>query len=361
MVRLETVDNRLRLRWSYGGRRYCLAIGPNTPDALKAARLKASTIERDILFENFDSTLTKYTTEQKQKQLSCVDIFDYYVKSKEGATAPNTRVNYKSVRVLLSRWKGALNSPTDATEFIRVQGLSLRPVTLKGYLCSLNAAWELAVNLKLVKSNPWKGVKVKVPPQQKPKPFSEQEVKAIIGGFKASQYYNHYTDFIVFLFSTGLRFGEAAGLRWGAVAEDGSSIWVGEIVTRGVRRPTKTNRDRTIPLTQSLQTLLLSRRPKEHKPDDLVFPSPEGGGIDSHNFRNRAWVKVLGGLGIAYRKPYLTRATFISLALAQGANPVTLSAITGHDVQTMFRHYAGVVGEIQIPEVLGGEYKYSRR
>jgi integrase len=351
LVRVETVENRVRLRWSYGGKRFCLAIGISTQDTQKAARLKASNIERDILFDDFDVTLTKYKQEQ-QKRRKPVDTFDYYVKSKEGTVAPNTKVNYESVRVCLLRWKGDLDSVKDATEFIKVQQRTLKPVTLKGYLSTLNAAWELARVRGIVKSNPFQGVKVKVPPQQKPRPFSGSEVQAIVEGFRDSPHYSHYTDFIVFLFGTGLRFGEAAGLRWGAVAEDCSSIWVGEIVTRGVRRPTKTNRDRTVPLTKGLGSLLLSRRPSHYAPDNLVFPSPEGGAIDSHNFRNRAWVRVLGELGIPYRKPYTTRATFISLALAKGTNPVTLSAITGHDVQTMFKHYAGVVSEVTLPDVL---------
>jgi integrase len=352
LVRVETVENRVRLRWSYGGKRFCLAIGTSTQDTQKAARLKASNIERDILFDNFDVTLTKYKQEQQRQRHKPVDTFDYYVKSKEGTVAPNTKVNYGSVRVCLLRWKGELDSVKDATEFIKVQQRTLKPVTLKGYLSTLNAAWELARGRGLVKSNPFQGIKVKVPPQQKPRPFCEAEVKAIVGGFTDSQYYSQYADFIVFLFGTGLRFGEAAGLRWSAVSEDCSSIWVGEIMTRGVRRPTKTNRDRTVPLTKGLGVLLLSRRPPNYEPDDLVFPSPEGGAVDSHNFRNRAWVRVLGALGIPYRKPYTTRATFISLALAQGTNPVTLSAITGHDVQTMFKHYAGVVGEVTLPDVL---------
>jgi integrase len=84
-----------------------------------------------------------------------------------------------------------------------------------------------------------------------------------------------------------------------------------------------------------------------------VFPAPEGGAIDSDNFRHRAWTKVLKRLSIPYRKPYTTRATFISLALARGVNPVNLAAITGHDVHTMFKHYAGVVGEVALPDVLG--------
>jgi integrase len=348
MVRVETVNSRVRLRWSYGGKRYCLAIGTNTKDAQKAARLKAAKIEKDILFDDFDTTLTKYKQEQFKTAL---DIWDAYTKHQQAKVHKHTMLNYRGIRVRLAKWKGSLQSTTDAEKFVKVQA-DIGPITLRSYLCSLNAAWELAKGRGLVKSNPWQGVKVKVPPQQRPRPFSEAEARAIIAWFRDSQYYSHYTDFITFLFGTGLRFGEAAGLRWSAVSDDCSRIWVGEIMTRGTRRPTKTNRARTIPLSGGLQALLLSR-PRPVTAGSFVFPSPEGGAIDSHNFRNRAWVKVLKELNIPYRKPYTTRATFISWALARGVNPVNLAAITGHNTQVMFEHYAGVVGEVALPDVLG--------
>jgi integrase len=348
-VRVETVENRIRLRWTYGGKRFCLAIGNSTQVGLQAAKHKAAKIERDILYDEFDITLVKY----KQEQLtSALDIWDAYAKFKQDKVCTVTLANYSSTRLRLVRWSGRLVSNTDAEKFIKAQN-DIKPITVHKYLGYLNAAWELALGRGLIKENIWKDVKVKVPPKQKPKPFSEPEVKAIIAWFKDSQHYSHYTDFVVFLFGTGLRFGEAAGLRWGAVSEDCSSIWVGEIMTRGVRRPTKTNRDRTVPLTKGLGSLLLSRRPSHCAPDNLVFPSPEGGDIDSANFRHRAWLRMVKELGIPYRKPYTTRSTFISLALAKGVNPVTLSAITGHDVQTMFKHYAGVVGEVTLPDVIG--------
>jgi integrase len=349
-VRVETVENRVRLRWTYGGRRFCLSIGSNTQVVQQAARHKAAKIERDILYDEFDASLVKY----KQEQLtSALDIWDAYAKFKQDKVCKVTLANYTSTRRRLVRWRGRLVSNSDAEKFIQAQD-DIKPITVNKYLGYLTAAWELAKGRGLVKENLWKDVVVKVPPKQKPKPFTEAEARSIIAWFRASQHYSHYADFVVFRFGTGLRFGEAAGLRWSAVSDDCSRIWVGEIMTRGVRRPTKTNRDRTVPLTKGLQSLLLSRRPSHYEPDSLVFPSPEGGAIDSANFRHRAWLRVLSELDIPYRKPYTTRSSFISWALARGVNPVNLAAITGHDTKVMFEHYAGVVGEVTLPDVLAG-------
>ncbi|WP_199316548.1 tyrosine-type recombinase/integrase [Chroococcidiopsis sp [FACHB-1243]] len=121
------------------------------------------------------------------------------------------------------------------------------------------------------------------------------------------------------------------------------TVWIGEIVTRGARKSAKKNRARTITLSAKIQNLLLSRRPSNPSPDDLVFTSPTGKAIDDRNFRNRAWVTVLTRLGIDYRKPYNTRHTLISHALDLGMNPVTVAQLTGHDVETLYKNYAGNV------------------
>ena len=52
---------------------------------------------------------------------------------------------------------------------------------------------------------------------------------------------------------------------------------------------------------------------------------------------------MLEKLEIEYRKPYATRHTAISHALANGANPLAVAEQTGHDPQILFKHYASVL------------------
>lgn len=89
--------------------------------------------------------------------------------------------------------------------------------------------------------------------------------------------------------------------------------------------------------------MLLERRLTNPVPDGLVFTSPTGKAIDDQNFKNRAWKSVLTRLEIDYRKPYTTRHTLISHALDLGMNPVMVAQLTGHDVQTLYENYAGIV------------------
>lgn len=127
------------------------------------------------------------------------------------------------------------------------------------------------------------------------------------------------------------------------VADDCSTIWIGESVSRGVRKATKTGKDRVVTLTLKITTLLQERKPVNCDPEILVFPAPSGKPINDHTFRRRAWKTILTKLEIDYRKPYSIRHTAISHALANGANPLAVAEATGHDSQILFKHYASVI------------------
>lgn len=148
---------------------------------------------------------------------------------------------------------------------------------------------------------------------------------------------------MAFLFGTGCRFGEVAALQWKHVADDCSTVWIGESVSRGVRKSTKTGKARTVMLMSKVAELLVGRKPKAYKLNELVFPAPQGDEINDRGFRRRAWKNVLEKLGIEYRKPYATKHTAISHALANGANPLAVAEQTGHDPQILFKHYASVI------------------
>ena len=72
---------------------------------------------------------------------------------------------------------------------------------------------------------------------------------------------------------------------------------------------------------------MLKARYLGQPPEALVFPSPKDRHIDDHNFRNRAWNKVVTDAGVKYRHPYTCRHTFISHALSVGVEPVKVAEL----------------------------------
>jgi integrase len=185
-----------------------------------------------------------------------------------------------------------------------------------------------------------------------PKPFSSKEIGAMVQAFRNDRAYCCYTDFVEFLFATGCRTGEGIGLRFKHLNDDCSVVWIGEILTRGKRRPVKSNKARSFGLTPNLQKLLLARRPSDFDPEALVFTRPAGKCVDDGNFRNRAWKTILTRLEIDCRRLYNTRSTLVSHTLELGMSPVSIAQLTGNDVKVLFERYAGAIASSpQLPEV----------
>lgn len=314
----------------------------------------------------FDETLEKYkpSSINKSNRLLSLQI-SLFIQAKEKQVYHRTLEKYEATGKQMLEYFGDI--PIAQIDVIKAEGFAawlkqerrLADITHKERLTCAAAIWEAAIADGVIESNPWPGLKkqVKVAPKQAPKPFTKDEIVLIIEGFQSDRHYSHYTDFVCFLFGTGVRTGEAIGLQWQHVSEDCSHVWIGESISRGVQKTTKTNKDRTVPLTPKLRELMRHRKPQVTEPGGLVFPSPKGLPIDDHNFRNRAWVAVLKKVGVPYRKPYNTRHTFISHCLESGMNPAVVSQITGHNLETLFKNYAGVVNSKPVvPEFFCGSY-----
>jgi integrase len=362
-VSVESLEGRLRLRWRYQGRRCVLSLGiPDSRVNRTVAEQRANQIQLDIASGNFDLTLKKYRPQRLGTgiSISVPAFFGQFTQHKAKAVSPRTIANYRGFLGHLSEYfedtPASLVNESEAERFIRwFRAKHKNDRVYRERIALLKACWQWGIEQDLVMVNPWGEASkiIRVSPKQMPKPFTREEIGAIIHAFRTDRYYAHYADFVEFLFATGARTGEAIGLLWRHVSDDCSSVWIGESFTRGKRQSTKTNKARTITLTPKLQSLLQSRKQSSNThADSLVFPSKEGGPIDDNNFRGRAWKTILKRLDITYRKPYLTRHTLISHALDLGMSPVMVSQLTGHNTKTLFENYAGSVNSRpRLPEL----------
>ncbi|MEG5170803.1 tyrosine-type recombinase/integrase [Microcoleus sp. B3-D7] len=357
-VKVKIFKDRLRLVWSWQGKRFWLYIGlPDTLANRKAASMQATQIELDMASGNFDPSLVKYKP-QKQESISVSDLFHQFIEYKRRKIEPATLAKYLGLEKHVSAFfknKTCVSVSESVAEKFRDwlgQTQKLEPVTVRERIVLMNACWEWGQKKKLLVENPWDEVKVSVPPKQRPDPFTLKEIESIVQKFRFSPNLKHFLNYVEFKFGTGLRTGEAAALRWRHCSSECDRIWLGETLKNGKRKAAKRNKDRTVPLTPRLQQLLLDRRPENWQPDDPIFTSVEGCAIDAKNFCNRYWKPALAELGIDYRKPYNTRHTLISHGLEAGMNPVALAALTGHDVRTLYENYAGLVNPARLPDLL---------
>ena len=358
-ITIENHNGRLRLRWLYKGKRLTLSCGVNA-DAMgnAIAKQKAAQIEVDIQSGYFDPTLLKYKPRILGKtatEISTFELFQrfsqYQAKDKDLATR-SLSARYKPLQRHLEK---SLNIPAHkvtenlAGNFAALQLETCSSRTVKERLWLLKSCWEWAKGKYHVgEDNPWRSQIERIKPSQskKVKPFTIPEIQLILNTFKNHSDYSHYYGLVYFLFSSGCRFGEAVGLRWRNVADDFSHVFICETISRGeYRSQTKTGKSRTVTLNPAISKLLRSHSEKPHKPDDLVFPSPKGKPIDDHNFHRRAWKTIIALTGIEYRKPYATRHTAISHALANGENYIAVAEASGHDPKVMHTHYASSINQ----------------
>jgi integrase len=358
-VVVEAFRDRLRLRWTYQGKRYYLSMElPDTITNRKVAEAKARLIEMHLVTGIFDKTLASYRLEaSKYSALTVVELFQKFIEYKAKDCLPQSLVKYRGLMGYLTQFFRSKTADSigesEAENFKAWLAKKVEPVTLRERITLLNACWKWAIKRKWLVDNPWSEVKVRVPRRQKPKPFTKDEIRRIIEGFRNDSDYSHYADYVEFLIGTGCRLGEAIALRWRHLNDDCSVCHFIEAHYRGQFKGLKTEDERFVSLTPRLQALLIARRPEKPVPNDLIFTTPNGHPISDQNFRRRAWTSILDKLNIPYRKPRTTRATLVSHALDRGMTPAEVSELTGHTQETLFRHYAGnVKNRPQLPDLL---------
>lgn len=146
--KVKVLRNRLRLAWSWQGKRFCLYMGlSDTTANRKLAEIKSLTIELDMASGNFDPSLTKYKP-QKQESLSVSDLFQRFVEYKRRKIELSTLAKYlglqKHVSLFFSN-KTYVSVSERVCEKFRdwlreIQ--KLEPVTIRKRIVMMKASWE---------------------------------------------------------------------------------------------------------------------------------------------------------------------------------------------------------------------------
>lgn len=107
----------------------------------------------------------------------------------------------------------------------------------------------------------------------------------------------------------------------------------------------KTHQHRSVPIPRSLVDELAEHM-AGRDPDDLVFTSPRGAALRSHNFRSRVFTPAAKEIGVPQLTPHDLRHTAASLAVQAGANVKAVQRMLGHASAAMTLDvYAGLFGD----------------
>ena len=152
---------------------------------------------------------------------------------------------------------------------------------------------------------------------------------------------DRFRPLVHFLAVTGLRFSEAAALRWANVdlALRRARVTEGATEVNGVLcvGGTKTRKSvRDVPLTGHLVQELATLMPLDADPQSLVFASPRGGMLRISAFRKRYFKPAVLEAGLDTRiRIHDLRHTAISSWIAAGIDIVEVSKRAGHSSITV--------------------------
>jgi integrase len=171
-------------------------------------------------------------------------------------------------------------------------------------------------------------------------PFNLDEVRRLLATVHAD-----YCDYFTVRFFTGMRTGEAHGLKWRYIDFTRRVILIRETFVLGEDEYTKTDSSqRDIQMTQVVFNALQRQRGATGKLSDYVFCNREGKPLDNKNFTDRVWSPLLRHLGLKLRRPYQMRHTAATLWLASGEAPEWIARQLGHSsTEMLFRVYSRYV------------------
>lgn len=354
-VVITNSGGRIRLRWSYFGKRYSLNVSTFSKENLRRAKTLIKEIEKDIVLKTFDTTLFKYTGKEKSPpvQLQFWQHYEVWVSTYLNMDC-DKHVNYYAFRNMIKKW-GEVNESNILNKF---NSQTFCATTYNRRLKMLKDFVQWLNKRGLWTENPVLDVRpkrVQKTEKSKRKPFTEDEIKRILNAFKTDIFckkksaYRHsfYYPFIYFLFKTGVRNAEAIGLRVSKIDFEKNTICIDEVMASSfkgksskyrVRKETKNGKIRFLPLNDDLKEVLLPVI-KDKESDDLVFTTERGFPIDDLNFQRRTFKPILKNLGIEERVLYACRHTFGSRCIDQGITPVMTAFLMGNNPETALRNY----------------------
>ena len=230
--------------------------------------------------------------------------------------------------------------------------------TTRRTLQQLNACCRWAVESDFIDRNPFAGFTKQIRRKQSPTTwtaFTVEERDAIILAFEQAKPF--YAPWVKFLFHTGCRPEEGAGLRWEHIKPDFSVIhFCGATpVDVAIDQETKTHRNQLFPCNPRLQALLQEMNQCGSDRSVRVFRGVKGGLFNYNNFETRHWIPTVkplveAGKVLQFLPEGHMRHTWITLALDAGMSVNDVAYLSGNSPHIIYRHYASKSRVSSVPE-----------
>ena len=317
------------------------------PVARARAQAISAQIWRDYREGNLDWSLSRYKPLVEGKDPDLLMAMEaLMLRKRQGRTTHAYRV--------LKRYGGALRTEGEVREFLRwMEAEGLAASTRSTILSTIRSVQpnNKALSVAVIKV-PHRSVQEEV--------LSKGEIQMVLEEIRTNEEW-FYACFAVWL-GTGLRNAELIGLTWDCVRLEEGEL----LITKTLRRDgvsthkrqwsgTKTGKSRVVPLRDDLVLLL-----QEHKEQmaalgldthrGLVFVTPKTYGHLYDSGLELVWKRSQRRVGLAPRRLYAQRHSFLSHALAMGNSPADLAVVAGHRTEQLLNTYAKPTGRVVMPE-----------
>jgi integrase len=251
---------------------------------------------------------------------------------------PSTRARYQVVLDTAIAAKASVSLGDISRQFVRewVADLSatMAPASVHKTVGVLRQVLAMAVAENRLVVNPVDGVELPSVTSVEQRFLTLEQLRLVADAAGENR------PLVYVLGTCGLRFGEAAELRWRDIDLEKMKIRVARSVTlvegKFIVGSPKSSQGRTVSLPQFVADLLT---PGE--PGSLVFPDSTGGHMRGSNVRRRWWSQAVteaklfprtaGGTTVYEFKIHELRHTAASLAIQAGANIKSLQNMLGHE------------------------------
>lgn len=243
---------------------------------------------------------------------------------------------------------------SDLYEFIYVNlpERGATPHTQQRILKTIKKVFSSALDNGHISRNPAQGITVKVQKTQK-LVLNTKEAFSLLEQAKLNEHPFYYHWAMALL--TGMRNGELYALRWSNVDLASSRIHVTHSWSskNGVG-PTKSNENRTVPISNDLKSLLVelqakgmfsenlaARKSAPQVFDDLVLPRSSEWRHGEQAKITRKFCEIIGIKKIRFHD---LRATFITSLLSRNISPPHVMSIVGHSSISTTNEYLRLAG-----------------
>ena len=233
----------------------------------------------------------------------------------------------------------AITSGMIASTYASLLKSGLSPRTIEQAHCVLHLALKQAMHWGIIKANPSELVTPPRPRTREMTALNRYQLQQLLDSTAGSRWHVLW----VFLGTTGMRLGEALGLKWDDVDLAESRLVVRRALMRQaghglVFAPPKTEKSRrTIHLSEAARRSLVRHRedqPRRRQTGEwdetgLVFTNSHGGPVEAGEI-NRALTEALKTAGLPHIRVHDLRHTAASILLEAGVHPKVVQELLGH-------------------------------